>query len=67
MKAHWGARAFHARVVGFVKGLLEPPRISDCTIAVFSGGLGSYHCEVPSSVLDATELHELAFRLERPT
>ena len=44
-----------------------PPRTSECTIVVVSGGLGSTECEVPSPVLVVTELRELVFQLERPT
>ena len=51
---------------------LEPPRTSDCTIAVVSEGLGSTRreftrCDAPSPVLVVTELRELVFQLERPT
>ena len=49
------------------QGMLEPPRTSDCTIAVVFGGLGSTWCEAPSQVLVVTELRELVFQLERPT
>ena len=67
MKAHWGVRALHACVFSLPQGVLEPPRTSDCTIAVVSGGLGSTRCEAPSPVLVVTELRELVFQLERPT
>ena len=46
---------------------MEPPRTSDCTTAVVSGGLASTKCEAPSPVLVLTELRELVFQLERPT
>ena len=49
------------------KGVLEPPRSSDCTTVVVSEGLGSTKCEAPSPVLVVTELRELVFQLERPT
>ena len=67
MKAHWGVRALHACVFSLPQGVLEPPRTSDCTIVVVSGGLGSTRCEAPSPVLVVTELRELVFQLERPT
>ena len=67
MKAHWGVRALHARVFGLPQALLEPPRASDCTIIVVSGGIGSTRCEVPSPFLVVTELRELVFQLERAT
>ena len=67
MKAHWGVRALHAYVFSFYQGALEPPRTSDCTIAVVSGGLGSTRCEASSPVLVVTEPRELVFQLERPT
>ena len=67
MKADWGVRALHARVFSFRKGRLEPPRASDCTIEVVSGGLGSTLCEAPSPVLVVTELRELVFQQERLT
>ena len=67
MKAHWGVRALHACVFSLPQGVLEPPRTSDCTIVVVSGGLGSTGCEAPSPVLVVTELRELVFQLERPT
>ena len=54
-------------ILGLPEGVLEPPRISDCTIAVVSGGLGSTRCEAPSPFLVVTELCELVIRLERPT
>ena len=41
------------------QGVVELPRLSDCTIAVVSGE--------PSPVLVVTELRELVFQLERPT
>ena len=66
LKAHRGARALHACVFSLLQGLLEPPRTSDCTIAVVSGGLRSTGCEAPSPVLVVTELRELFFQLERP-
>ena len=43
------------------KGVLEPPRASDCTTAVVSGGLGSSGCEAPIPDLVVTELRELVF------
>ena len=49
------------------KGVLDPLRTSDCTIAVFSGGLGSTECEALSMILVATELRKLGFELERTT
>ena len=67
MKAHWGVRALHACVFSFPRGVLEPPRASDCTIAVVSGGLGSTGSEAPSPVLVVTDLRELVFQLERAT
>ena len=67
MKAHWGIRAHHACVFSLYQGVLELPRISDYTIAVVSGGLGSTGCEAQSPVLVVTELHELVFQLENPT
>ena len=67
LKAHWGVRALHACFFGLPKGVLEPPRTSDCTMVVVSGGLGSTRCEAPSPVLVVTELRELVFQLERPT
>ena len=67
MKAHWGVRLLHACVFSPPQGALEPPRTSDSTIAVVSGGLGSTRCEVPSPFLVVTELRELIFQLERPT
>ena len=67
MKAHWGVRALHACVLSPPKGVLEPPRTSDCTNAVFSGGLGSTGCEALGLVLVVTELRELGFQLERAT
>ena len=42
-------------------GVFEPPRTSDCTVVVVSGGLGSTRCEDPSPVLVVTELRELVF------
>ena len=48
-------------------GVLKPPRASDCTIVVVSGGLGSTGCEAPSPLLVVTELSELVFQLERLT
>ena len=67
MKAHWGVRALHARVFGLPQALLEPPRASDCTIVVVSGGIGYTRCEEPSPVLVETDLRELVFQLEGPT
>ena len=67
MKAHRGVRALHACTFSLPQGVLEPPRISDCTIVVVSGGLGSTGCEAPSPVLVVTELRELVFQLERAT
>ena len=49
------------------QGVLEPPRTSDCTIVVVSGGHGSTWSEAQSPVLVVTELRELVFQLERPT
>ena len=67
MKAHWGVRALHTRVLKLAWGVLDPPRASDCPIVVVSGGLGSTRCEAPSPVLVVTELRVLVFQLERPT
>ena len=67
MKAHWGVRALHACVFCLPRGVLEPPRTSDCTTVVVSGGLGSTGCKAPSPVLVGTELREIVFQLERPT
>ena len=67
MKAHWGVRALHARVFSLPQGVLEPPRSSDSTIGVVSGGLGSTRCEAPSPFLVVSELRELVFQLERAT
>ena len=67
MKAHWDVRALHARDFSLASGVLEPPRASDSTIMVVSGGLGSTGCEAPSPVLVVTELRELVLQLERPT
>ena len=67
LKAHRGVRALHACVFSLPKGVLEPPRTSDCTIVVVSGGLGSPECEAPSPFLVVTELRELVFQLEMPT
>ena len=67
MKAHWGVRALHACVFSLLLGMLKPPRTSDCTTVVVSGGLGSPECEAPSPFLVVTELRELDFQLERPT
>ena len=67
MKAHWGVRALHACVFCPFQAVLEPPRTSDCTIAVVSGGLGSTRCEAPSPFLVVSELRELVFQLERAT
>ena len=67
MKAHWGVRALHAYDFSLPQCVLEPPRTSDCTIVVFSGGLGSTECEASSPVLVLTKLRELVFQLERPT
>ena len=39
LKAHWGVRALHACVFNTQKVVLEPPRTSDGTIVVVSGGL----------------------------
>ena len=66
MKAHWGVRAVHACVFGLPQGVLEPPRTSDCTIAVVSGELELIWYDAPSPVLVVTELRELVFLLERP-
>ena len=67
MKAHWGVRALHACVFSFAYGVLEPPRASDCTISVVSGGLVSTQCDAPRPVFVVTELRELVFQLERST
>ena len=67
MKAHWGVRALHACGFSLPEVVLEPPRTSDCTIAVVSGGLGSTRCEAPSPVFVVSELWELVFQLERAT
>ena len=67
MKAHWGVRALLACVFSLPQGVMELPRISDCTIAVVSGGLESTGCEAPSPFLVGTELRELGFQQERPT
>ena len=67
LKADLGVRALHARLFNFSKGVLEPPRSSDCSIVVVSEGLGSTRCEEPCPVLVVTELRELVFQLERPT
>ena len=67
LKAHWGVRALRTRVFLLPKGVLEPPRTSDCTIAVVSEGLGSSGCEAPSPDSMVTELREQDFQLERPT
>ena len=61
MNAHFGVRALRARVFSLALGVLEPPRTSDCTIAVVSGGLGSTRGEAPSPFLVVTELRELVF------
>ena len=47
--------------------VLEPPRTSDCTAVVVSGGLGYTGCEAPSPVRVVTELSKLVLQLERPT
>ena len=67
LKEHWGMHTLHARVFGLPKCVLEPPRTSDCTINVVSGGIKSLRCAAPSSVLVVTELRGLVFQLERPT
>ena len=67
MKAHWGVRALHARVLSLPRGVLEPPRSSYCTIVVVSGGLKTTRCEAPSPVWSVTELRVLIFQQERPT
>ena len=67
LEAHWGARALHARDLSLAKGVLKPPRTSDSTIIVVSGGLGSTGCEAPCPVLVVTELRKLVFQLRRPT
>ncbi len=64
---HWGARALHACVFSLPQGVLEPPRASDFTIAVVSGGLEFIWCDAPSPVLVVTKLRELVFQLEGPT
>ena len=61
LKAHWGVRALNDRVSSLLWGLLEPPRTSDCTIVVVTGGLGTTRCEAPSPFLVVTELRELIF------
>ena len=67
MKEHWGVRVLLACVFGLSRIVLEPPRISDCTIAVVSGVLGSTRCEAPSPFLVVTERRELVFQQEGPT
>ena len=67
MKAHRGVCALHACVFSIPQGVLEPPRTSDCTIVVVSGGLEFTRCDAPSPVLVVTELRELVFQPERPT
>ena len=66
MKAHRGVRALDACVFSLPKGVLEPPRTSDCTIAVVSGGLEFIWCDAPSPVLVVTELRELVLQQEMP-
>ena len=67
LKAHWGVRALYARVLSLALGVLEPPRTSDSTIVVVSGGLGFIRCDALSPVLVVTGLRELVFQQERPT
>ena len=54
MKANLDVRALHAFVFSLPESALKPPRTSDCTIVVASGGLGSTGCEAPSPVLVVT-------------
>ena len=56
LKAHWGVRALLACVFSLPQGVLEPPRTSDYTAVVVSGGLGSTGCEAPSPFLVVTEI-----------
>ena len=67
MEAHWGVRALHDRVFSLLQDVQEPPRTSDCTIVIVSGGLGSAECGASSPVLVVTELREIVFRLEAVT
>ena len=67
MKTHCGVRALHACILSLALGVLEPPRTSDCTIVIVSGGIGSTRCETLSPVLVVTELRELVLQLYRPT
>ena len=67
LKAHWGVRALHTRVLSLAYGMLEPSSTADCNIVLVSEGLEFTRCDAPSLVLVVTELRELVFQLERPT
>ena len=43
--AYWGMLALRARVLSLPQGVLEPPRTSDCAVAVISKGPGFTGCE----------------------